>query len=142
MNVPSIRRLCLFAAATAGLCLGCGSGADAQKAGISHVRAISALYFKATSVLGRHPADEQEFKTAVSQGPMDLDVLGVSSIDELFVSDRDGQPLVILYGAPSKGVKGVIAYEQTGVDGVRLVGTSNGQVIEAEAAHFAKLVPN
>jgi hypothetical protein len=92
-------------------------------------------------VLGRNPADEQEFKAAVGQGKMDLDVLGVSSVDELFVSDRDGQPLVILYGAQAKNSQGVIAYEQTGENGVRLVGTSNGQVIEADATQFLKLVP-
>jgi hypothetical protein len=130
--------LALLAAA---LFAGCGPDEQARQKGVSHVRAISALYFKATSVLGRNPADEQEFKAAVSQGEMDLDVLGVSSVDELFVSDRDGQPLVILYGAQPKSSQGVIAYEQTGKDGIRLVGTSNGQVIEADAAQFAKLAP-
>jgi hypothetical protein len=141
MRMDSVRALTLLASVAAALLVGCGSNVGASPKGVSHVGAISALYFKATSVLGRNPADEQEFKTAIGQGPMDLDVLGVSSVDELFVSDRDGQPLVILYGPQPKNSRGVIAYEQTGKDGVKLVGTSNGQVIEADATQFAKLVP-
>jgi hypothetical protein len=141
MKIGSTRGLLLLAPVAAALLVGCGSNAEARQKGVSHVRAISALYFKATSVLGRNPADEQEFKAAVGQGKMDLDVLGVSSVDELFVSDRDGQPLVILYGAQAKNPKGVIAYEQTGENGVKLVGTNNGQVIEADATQFLKLVP-
>jgi hypothetical protein len=35
----------------------------------------------------------------------------------------------------------VVAYEQEGLNGVRLVGTSDGQVQEADAAKFAQLVP-
>jgi hypothetical protein len=141
MRIDSTRELLLLAPIAAALLVGCGSSVGSAPKGVSHVGAISALYFKAASVLGRNPADEQEFKTAIGQGEMDLDVLGVSSVDELFVSDRDGQPLVILYGPRPKNSQGVIAYEQTGKDGVRLVGTSNGQVIEADAAQFAKLVP-
>jgi hypothetical protein len=142
MRMDSPRGLFLLTSLAAACLVGCGSNAESRNKGVSHVRAISALYFKATSVLGRNPADEQEFKAAIGQGKMDLDVLGVSSVDELFVSDHDGQPLVILYGPQPKSSKGVIAYEQTGKDGVRLVGTSNGQVIEADAAQFAKLVPS
>jgi len=141
MRIDSTREPRWLALIAAALLVGCGSNAGSATKGVSHVGAISALYFKATSVLGRSPADEQEFKAAVAKGPMDLDVLGVSSVDELFVSDRDGQPLVILYGPRLKNSHGVIAYEQTGKDGVRLVGTSNGQVIEADATRFSKLVP-
>jgi hypothetical protein len=141
MRMDSTRELLLLAPIAAALLVGCGSSVGSAPKGVSHVGAISALYFKAASVLGRNPADEQEFKTAIGQGEMDVNVLGVSSVDELFLSDRDGQPLVILYGPRPKNSQGVIAYEQTGKDGVRLVGTSNGQVIEADAAQFAKLVP-
>jgi hypothetical protein len=121
---------------------GCGgnTAGDGGKT-VSHLRAITALYFKASSSLGKNPANEQEFKGVISQGKMDLEVLGVGSVDELFISDRDGQPLAIIYGQPPDGVsKGVVAYERTGKDGVRQIGLTSGQVIEADAAQFAKLV--
>jgi hypothetical protein len=142
MTTRLARRLIVLASLSILAVVGCSGGnAEATRKQVSHVRAVAALYFRAHSALGKNPENEQEFKNAVSHGKMDLDVLGVSSVDELFISDRDGQPLVIVYGQQPKGVApGVIAYEQTGKDGVRLVGTSNGQVIEADAARFAELV--
>jgi hypothetical protein len=144
MTTGSIQWILLLLPLTAPLLSGCGSGsANNHIKQTSHVRAIAALYFTANSVLGKNPSNEQEFKNVLSQRKMDLGVLGVSSVDELFVSDRDDQPLVIIYGPQPKGAaQGVIVYEQIGKDGVKLVGTSNGQVIEADAAQFAKLVPS
>ena len=122
--------------------LGCTSHRDEVRAKeVSHARAIATLYFRAASTLGRPPENEQEFKQAAAQGQMDLGVLGVDSVDELFVSDRDAQPLTMVYGKAPQGVaRGVIAYEQTGKDGIRLVAFNNGQVIEANQAKFAELV--
>lgn len=122
---------------------GCGGGDTvARTKEISHLRAITALYFKAASALGKNPASEQEFKDVIAQDKMDLGVLGVGSSDELFISDRDGQPLIVVYGQTPKGVApGVVVYEQTGKDGIRLVGFKNGQIEEADAARFAELAP-
>jgi hypothetical protein len=121
-----------------------GCGADAGRDGskdVSHVRVITALYFTATSALGRSPESEEEFKGQIAKASPDLSVLGVGSIDELFVSDRDGQPLVVLYGKQRAGAApDVVAYEQTGKDGVRLIGNKSGQVEEADDARFSKLV--
>ena len=127
----------------AAMLAGCGGAVQTGAKQISHVHALTTLYFRATSALGRAPASEQEFKEAINQGKVDLSVLGVSNIDELFVSDRDGQPIVVVYGKDAKGkTPDVVAYEQTGVDGVRLVGNRAGQVTEVDAAEFAKLVPS
>ena len=77
----------------------------------------------------------------MAKAPVKLDVFGVSSTDELFISERDEQPLVIIYGKTPTGVApGVVAYEKLGVDGVRQVGFKIGQVEEADAARFAELV--
>lgn len=124
--------------------IGCGSaGGEAANKDINHVRAVTTLYFRAASVLGKRPETEQEFKQAIAGGKMDLSVLGVDSVDELFVSDRDGQPIVVVYGSALKSVApGVVAYEQTGKDGMRLVGFNNGQVEEADQTRFAQLVPD
>jgi hypothetical protein len=122
--------------------LGCGGGSgnsDAKE--VSHVQAITTLYVRASSLLRKKPASEEEFKQAFANEKLDLSVLGVGSLDELFVSDRDGQPIVVVYGSSSKGVApGVVAYEQAGKDGIRLVGFNTGQIEEADDARFSQLV--
>ena len=122
--------------------VGCGGSGAAAAKSVPHVRVVTALYFQANSRLGKNPANEEEFKQAIDSANVDWSTLGVSGADELFVSDRDGKPLIILYGPPPQGRPfSVVAYEQEGLNGVRLVGTSDGQVKEADAATFAKLVP-
>jgi hypothetical protein len=135
------RKGMLLALLSAAVLAGCGGAVPTGAKQISHVHAITTLYFRATSTLGRAPASEQEFKEAINQGKVDLRVLGVGNIDELFVSDRDGLPIVIVYGKDKGKTPDVVAYEQTGVEGVRLVGNRAGQVTEVDAAEFAKLVP-
>ena len=107
---------------------------------LSHVRIVTMLYAKALSQLGHPPKDEQEFKQAISSSNISLQSLKVDSIDQVFVSDRDGQPLVVVYGPPKSG-SDVIVYEQTGVDGKRLVGHKIGMVDEVDEARFKELVP-
>lgn len=120
--------------------VGCDGAASVKRdKEISHVGAVTTLYFRAKSTLGKPPASEQEFKEVIAQDNVDPGVLGVDSVDELFVSDRDGQPLVVDYGQTSP--QGVVVYEQVGKDGVRLVGFTSGQIEEADAAKFAQLVP-
>jgi hypothetical protein len=123
------------------LLMGCGAGSVGTNRAkeISHVGAITTLYFRADSVLRKSPASEQEFKEVIAQQNVDPGVLGVGSTDELFISDRDGQPLVVNYGQTSP--LDIVAYEQVGKDGVRLVGFKNGQIEAADATRFAKLVP-
>lgn len=128
----------LLAIVVAAGCGGGSAGTNREKE-ISHVGAITTLYFRADSILRKSPATEQEFKEVIAQQNVDPGVLGVGSIDELFISDRDGQPLVVNYGQTAP--LGVVAYEQVGKDGVRLVGFKNGQIEEADAARFAKLIP-
>ena len=56
--------------------------------------------------------------------------MGVESVDELFVSRRDNQPFVVFFGKDIIHHEGVdiIGYEQTGVNGVRVVGFRGGYV--------------
>lgn len=140
-QVLNIQLAVLLAVALASGCGGSGTSPTREKE-ISHVGAITTLFFRATSALAKPPANEQEFKEAIARDNVDPGVLGVGSVDELFTSDRDGKPLIILYGPAPKGVAaGIVVYEQEGLNGVRLVGSSNGQIQEADAATFAKLVP-
>ena len=126
------------------LLVGCNSAVrESRKKETSHIRAITALYVRAASSLGHNPKNEQEFKSAISGANINLKAFGVDNVDELFTSERDGKPLVILYGPAPKGVApGVIAYEQEGENGVRQVGFSIGQIEEADPQRFKELVPS
>lgn len=104
----------------------------------SHLRLLTNLYVKAARELGRTPKNEQELKDAISKLDVSLERMNVASIDELFVSERDGQPFVIVFG---RSPQGVVAYEQTGADGVRQVGFKLGNIEEADEARFRELVP-
>jgi hypothetical protein len=124
----------------AAVCVGCGGGQQAaSNPALSHVRLLMLLYNKATSTLGRPPKDEQEFKATLQNSNLALDTMKVSSLDELFVSERDNQPLVVVYKPPAGS--DVVVYEQTGVDGKRLIAHRIGQVEEVDEAKFRELVP-
>jgi hypothetical protein len=138
--MTSSRHYILLIVALIASTVGCGASTGAKSKETSHARVVTALYFQAKSRLAKSPANAEEFKQAVAAGKPDWSKLGVSGLDELLVSERDGKPLAISYG-PATLANGVVVYEQEGLNGIRLVGTSNGQVREADAAQFAKLVP-
>ena len=82
---------------------------------------------------------------ATGQSAADLANLGVTDPAKLWISSRDKQPYVILYG-PVSGPPGpagqpVIAYESKGVGGKRFVASSLGAVDEVTEARFKELVP-
>lgn len=118
---------------------GCGSkNAAVVKSETSHVRLLAMLHTKASSKLRRAPRDEQEFKQTLAAMSVAVEPLKVASIDELFTSERDGEPLVVVYGRPPKG-SDVVVYEQTGVNGKRLVGYKIGMVEEIDEPTFNDL---
>ena len=121
---------------------GCDSkGNNAAARQLSHIRLLTNLYVKAASQLHHNPKDEAEFKKTIIESDVKLENLKVDNVDELFISERDGKPLVVVYGniLPASGV---VVYEQVGVNGLREVGYTLGKVSEVDAAEFAKLVPN
>lgn len=122
---------------------GCGGAASGDAAGqTSHLRTLVALYAYATSQLRHEPKSEAEFKEFIAQsgGPV-LQRLELTSPDALFVSERDGQPFAVVYAPRPAGVdREVVAYEQTGVDGRRLVGFKLGEIKELDAAGLAQYV--
>jgi len=89
------------------------------------------------------PADEAEFKTILAKaGDGALKRSGVRSVDDMLVSPRDSQPFVIAYGKAARRLldEGVVAYEQTGVSGRRLVGFALGYVQELDQQAFDQLL--
>lgn len=119
-----------------------------QEAENSHLRWLLRLYALASDqAQGRPPKSEESFKQFISgmdAGARDrlLAGAGVSSTDELFVSERDGQPYVIIYGKPARKMDGgIVAYEQQGVNGLRFVGRRVGAVEEVDDQQFKVMVP-
>lgn len=95
---------------------------------------------------GRPPASEEEFKQFIRERGMGmLKQFNVPDVDSLFISPRDKQPYVVIYGGP-KGPPAlagqpVIAYERQGVGGKRYVANSLGAVEEVDETKFRELVP-
>jgi hypothetical protein len=134
------------------LCLLLAVGCNSQNANSSlsrensHMRWLIRLYVQAGQQ-GRQPKSEDELKQFIGGMPADsrervFKNAGVSSADELFVSERDGLPYSVFYGRPPDGVaKGVIAFEQQGVGGQRYIGYSIGIVEEVDEQRFDTIVP-
>jgi hypothetical protein len=123
---------------------GCGPSAEeAMEKETSHLRLLAHYYIRSISDTGRRPKNEQELKDYISKNAQEtLQRLGVESVDAVFVSERDGQPFVVLYGPKPQGATvDVVAYEKTGVDGKRQVATSLGPIREVDEAGFRELVP-
>jgi hypothetical protein len=97
---------------------------------------------------GKTPNSEQEFKQFIASiGTVLADRTragaNITSTDELFISERDGQPYIVFYGTRPKGVgNDVLAFEQLGVGGKRYVGYGLGFVEELDEQRFSELVPD
>jgi hypothetical protein len=118
---------------------GCARQAESsQKLEKSHVRSLTRLHALATSMLGHTPRDEKELKHAITILSVKPEKMGVNSFDELFVSERDGKPLVLIYDSPPKD-SDILVYEQIGVNGKRMVGYRIGMVEEVDDAQFKNL---
>jgi hypothetical protein len=128
--------------------LGCGSqgAATDAEADPSRIKELTTLYMSYMNRNGdRPPASEAEFKRFVAERGQPLfESAGVSAADELFVSPRDNEPYVILYGHEAAKLisRGIVIHERTGVGGRRLVGNRGGSVEEVDEAQFRKLVPD
>lgn len=126
---------------------GCSSSppAASDDLGIARLTILTKQYVSyLNSHQSRPPASEAEFKQLLTDaGGSILKKGGANTVDELFVSPRDGQPFVIEYGARAGRLldRGIIAYERTGKDGTHLIGRRLGfaEVVDADA--FRTAVP-
>jgi hypothetical protein len=126
----------LFAAAVPG----CGERGNGQTLPESNLRLVAVLYNQYSSAHGGEaPADAADFRAFVqSLGPGVLKRAGLTSLDDLFVSRRDGQPFAVKYEGRDWAFDGAIAYEQEGTDGTHYVANDLGSVSEITAAQFQK----
>lgn len=132
-----ITLLCLFATL-----LGCGSSGESEDVVEvrSNMRSLAVAYGNYTKMnRGRVPKSEKSFRAWIEkQGPDFLDSLGVDNVDDIFISSRDNEPYVVVYGKPEE----VVAYEAVGVDGRRFITDNLGVTQEVDEATFREKVPN
>jgi hypothetical protein len=143
-----LRLTALYAVAVVFLATsGCGSHQKSAPREQSGLKKLALVYGRFLSQSrGQPPANEAEFKKfAQSLRPVDLKAFNIDDIEQVFISERDGKPYVVIYGKPQgppgPGGSPVIAYEQEGKAGKRWVASVVGAVEEVDEARFQQLVP-
>ena len=126
--------LLLFVAVVAG----CGERSSAPKVHESNLRVVAVLYSQFVSAHGgKSPRDAEDFRTFVqSLGPGVLERAGLSGVNELLLSRRDGKPFFVHYASADWKLKHVIAYEQDGMGGTRWIASDLGAVSEITEEQF------
>jgi hypothetical protein len=121
-----------------------GGGSDLSVGDYGNIRSLSAMYDLYTQEhKGKTPANEQEFRAFMQTNQDVLEKTG-RTIDEVMTSPRSGEPFVMVYGKPPIQSKGMsyIGYENSPVDGKRLVIGLRGMYEELDEAEFKKLFPD
>jgi hypothetical protein len=136
-NPTAIARTCAAMVLIAWLlvaCSGCGNSKEPPPpTDPNMLRGIVRIYGIASNELHRPPQNMDELKAVLA--PV------TNEPDKFLRSTRDGQDFAVVWGlrieqtAPDT----VIAHEQKGVDGKKMVVTADGTVSEATAEEFAKL---
>ena len=123
---------------------GCGASKPAASDLDPHLVVLTKLYSDHLNAKqGMPPADRLAFEEFIrTQGEDRLKQSPTADLEKLFVSTRDGQPLVIFYGkATDPRTQGdVIGHEQTGIDGKRCVGMRYGTVQLVDQQEFERLI--
>lgn len=145
-------RVCFFALVMLGataLLTGC-SGADANSmiadANDSNVKRLATLYsFFHIQNRNKGPKDEAQLREFIeAQDPKRLQRGGIdaSKLDDLFVSERDGESFKVRYGVNTviRGPALPVVFESTGIDGMRQVGFCNGLMQEVDEVEYDRLM--
>ena len=95
---------------------------------------------------GKPPANEQALKKHMKglRASVQYDYkIDPDNIDASFISERDNEPLVVLYGQPVTTISGnskqVVAHEKTGKNGKRLVVFASTKVDLVDEAELEQL---
>jgi len=137
----------LAAAALAAALPGCGNNTTRQVAAMnkSNAQRIANIYSAFQQYKsGRGPKNEAEFKAFIKDFNKDnLSAMGIhpDKLDELFVSERDGQPFKIRFNVGGgNGAVAAVVFEQEGKDGQKEVAfTGNSKVEAVDSAAYAQL---
>lgn len=137
MTLRQVGRSILLACA---LSAGCGPTVVVKEGKVDptdvNLATLGRLYAAAEQQFGRPPKNQVELKAFAKD---------VADFDKLLVSDNDGQPFVVVWGASTVGSANqetVIAYERTGANGFRHVLTPTGtQMLSADEFAKARFPP-
>ena len=134
---------------TSVLLMGCG-GADADSmiadANDTNVKRLATLYsFFHIQNKNKGPKNEAQLREFIESQDADRLKRGgidVSKLDELFVSERDGEPFVIRYQVNTviRGPSQAVVFESTGIGGMRHVGFCNGSMKEVDDNEYDRLM--
>ena len=133
--------LALFALA------GCGPD-ELQSPTAVKLKGIGNLYLDCALNVNNNtgPANEQDFKRYLRGLPdhvLSNNGMDSKSLDPAFVSGRDNEPFVVVYGIVITGISGkeapVVAHEKLGKNGRFLVALANGQVRHVDQAGLEEL---
>jgi len=121
---------------------GCGGDSALNSPTAIKMKGLANAYLDHVVGANGSPKDETAFKKHIKglRGSVQYDYkIDPDNIDGFFVSERDNQPFVVIYGEDVGKISGdskkVIAHEKTGKNGKRLVvfvGTKVDLVSEAE----------
>jgi hypothetical protein len=142
----SRRRALILALLVLSASAGCGSN-ELESPAAARLSGLAKLYLDcAVAKNGKGPANEQEFKKHLRSLPdfiVRMNGLDSDALDAAFVSERDNEPLVIVYGVSISGMSGtsapMVAHEKTGKNGKRLVAFANAKVELADEARLQEL---
>lgn len=140
----AVARLAFTAVALATL-VGCGEANAPASGADPNLAMLTKIYVDHMNAhQGNPPKDEAAFKDYIRQhGAHRLKGADMNELDALFVSTRDNQPLVFIYGinADPRRQSTVIGYEQSAIDGKRTVGYRHGTAELVDEARFTELGP-
>lgn len=128
------------------LMLGCQPRAASKPREEAPIKVLGLLYGQFIGQnMGRPPASEEQFRSFVQKQGAFLKQMNVESPEQIFRSNRDGEPYVVLYGDLSKAgqLSGapIVAWEAKGAGGKRYIVNSLGAVKEVTEEEFKQLVP-
>ena len=109
----------------------------------SNLKALAVLYRQYTTQNGGYPpAHEEEFKAFIQgQGFEQYDSETITKLEDFFISPRDGQPYIVVYGDGSNKLPEILAYERVGAATGRWVVSSMTTVAEVQEERLRQLVP-
>jgi hypothetical protein len=130
-------------------CVGCSHGDPASRIGAmndTRIKQLANLYMAHQMRNGSNgPKDEAAFKAFIKTGMPShrLEMMRVDpdKVDELFVSERDGQPFVVKYGQSGGPMSQLaVVFEKEGQAGKKQVAFTNGKVEELDDAKYQELL--
>jgi len=141
----SIRTFLLVALGGLLIC-GCGESNALNSPTAERMKGLANAYLDHVVGANGSPTDEASFKKHLRglRGSVQYDYkIDPENIDASFVSERDKEPLVVMYGQDIGKISGdskkVIAHEKTGKNGKRLVVFASTKVDVVSEAELAQL---